>query len=89
MRNHELFKKIYGSLLGGTIGDAFGIRVEMMHYLDIQEQYGAVTHSDYLSSSSHFQTTTNYQARSNVFIGVYPKVHVHSCNMTMLHLLVN
>jgi len=41
-----LFKKIFGWLVGGAIGDAFGIRVEMMHYLDIKEQYGWVTHFD-------------------------------------------
>jgi hypothetical protein len=44
MKQEQLFKKIFGSLVGGAIGDAFGIRVEMMHYLDIKEQYGWVTH---------------------------------------------
>jgi hypothetical protein len=44
MEEHSLFKKIFGCLVGGAIGDAFGIRVEMMHYLDIKEQYGWVTH---------------------------------------------
>jgi hypothetical protein len=39
-----LFKKILGCLVGGAIGDAFGIRVEMMHYLDIKDQYGWVDH---------------------------------------------
>jgi hypothetical protein len=46
MENNSLFNKIFGSLVGGAIGDAFGIRVEMMHYLDIKEQYGWVTHFD-------------------------------------------
>jgi hypothetical protein len=46
VENHALFKKIFGCLVGGAIGDAFGIRVEMMHYLDIKEQYGWVTHFD-------------------------------------------
>jgi ADP-ribosylglycohydrolase len=46
MVDDSLFKKIFGCLVGGAIGDAFGIRVEMMHYLDIQEQYGMVTHFD-------------------------------------------
>ena len=46
MENVSLFKKIFGCLVGGAIGDAFGIRVEMMHYLDIKEQYGWVTHFD-------------------------------------------
>ncbi len=46
MRNTRLYNKIYGSLIGGAIGDAFGIRVEMMHYRDIEAQYGRVTHFD-------------------------------------------
>lgn len=44
MEEQSLFNKIFGWLVGGAIGDAFGIRVEMMHYLDIKEQYGWVTH---------------------------------------------
>ncbi len=44
MQDDILYKKIFGCLVGGAIGDAFGIRVEMMHYLDIKEQYGWVTH---------------------------------------------
>lgn len=46
MQDDNLFKKIFGCLVGGAIGDAFGIRVEMMHYLDIKDQYGWVTHFD-------------------------------------------
>jgi ADP-ribosylglycohydrolase len=46
MENVSLFNKIFGCLVGGAIGDAFGIRVEMMHYLDIEDQYGWVTHFD-------------------------------------------
>lgn len=49
MQDDNLYKKIFGCLVGGAIGDAFGIRVEMMHYLDIKEQYGWVTHFDDLS----------------------------------------
>ncbi len=48
MENVSLFNKIFGCLVGGAIGDASGIRVEMMHYLDIKEQYGWVTHFDNL-----------------------------------------
>jgi len=43
-----LYDKVYGCLLGGAIGDAFGIRLEMMHYRDIEAQYGRVTHFDQL-----------------------------------------
>jgi ADP-ribosylglycohydrolase len=43
-----LFDKVYGCLLGGAIGDAFGIRTEMMHFRDIEAQYGRVTHFDAL-----------------------------------------
>ena len=44
MKESVLFQKVFGLLAGGAIGDAFGIRVEMMHYLDIEEQYGRVDH---------------------------------------------
>src|SRR5439155_9471065 len=45
-RTTKLFDKVYGWLLGGAIGDAFGIRTEMMHYRDIEAQYGRVSHFD-------------------------------------------
>lgn len=44
MEEPTLYQKVFGLLAGGSIGDAFGIRVEMMHYLDIEEQYGKVEH---------------------------------------------
>lgn len=43
MAEGDLYDKILGCLLGGAIGDAFGIRVEMMHYRDIEAQYGRIT----------------------------------------------
>ena len=43
MNKTELFDKVYGCLLGGLIGDAFGAPVEGMHYKDIAEKYGKVT----------------------------------------------
>ncbi len=46
MGSSLLYQKVFGLLIGGAIGDAFGIRVEMMHYLDIQEQYGHIEHFD-------------------------------------------
>jgi hypothetical protein len=48
IRDSQLYKKVYGCLVGGAIGDAFGIRVEMMHYRDIEAQYGRITHFDSL-----------------------------------------
>ena len=48
MRESALYDKVYGLLLGQAIGDAFGIRLEMMHYRDIEEQYGRVTHFEAL-----------------------------------------
>lgn len=45
-RESDLYDKVFGCLLGAAIGDAFGIRVEMMHYRDIEEQYGRITHFD-------------------------------------------
>jgi hypothetical protein len=44
MAEPSLYDKVYGLLAGCALGDAFGIRVEMMHYLDIAEQYGRVDH---------------------------------------------
>lgn len=44
MRKTQLFDKVYGTILGGAIGDAYGIRVEMMHYKDIEAQYGLIDH---------------------------------------------
>jgi ADP-ribosylglycohydrolase len=35
-----LFKKVYGSLIGGAIGDALGGPVETMHYRFIREHHG-------------------------------------------------
>jgi ADP-ribosylglycohydrolase len=48
MRESALYDKVFGNLVGGAIGDAFGIRLEMMHYRDIEAQYGRVTHFDAL-----------------------------------------
>lgn len=46
MAQDRLYEKVFGCLLGAAIGDAFGIRVEMMHYRDIEAQYGHITHFD-------------------------------------------
>ncbi len=43
MTDSMLFDKIYGCIIGGAIGDAMGIPVEMMHYEDIEAQFGRVT----------------------------------------------
>jgi hypothetical protein len=48
IRKSQLYQKVFGCLVGGAIGDAFGIRVEMMHYRDIEAQYGQVTHFERL-----------------------------------------
>ncbi len=42
MNDSLLKKKIYGVVLGGAIGDAFGAPVENMHYKDIEAKYGRV-----------------------------------------------
>jgi hypothetical protein len=39
----------------GVVGNAFGIRMEMMHYRDIKAQYGRVTHLDALPSRQSSQ----------------------------------
>lgn len=41
--NTTLFKKVYGCLMGGSIGDAMGGPVEAMHYRAIRERVGKVT----------------------------------------------
>jgi len=46
LRKTALYDRIYGCLLGAAIGDAFGMRAEMMHYRDIAAQYGRVEHFD-------------------------------------------
>jgi hypothetical protein len=48
VRDSALYDKVFGCVVGGAIGDAFGIRLEMMHYRDIEAQYGRVTHFDRL-----------------------------------------
>jgi hypothetical protein len=48
IRDSALYDKVFGCVVGGAIGDAFGIRVEMMHFRDIEAQYGRVTHFDRL-----------------------------------------
>ena len=48
IRDSALYDKVFGCVVGGAIGDAFGIRLEMMHYRDIEAQYGRVTHFDRL-----------------------------------------
>jgi ADP-ribosylglycohydrolase len=44
LRGSLLYKKIFGSLMGGVIGDAFGGPIECMHYKFIRQLYnGRVT----------------------------------------------
>jgi len=40
----SLFKKIYGCLTGGLIGDAMGGPSEGMHHKDIETKFGRITH---------------------------------------------
>ena len=41
-RNSQLYRKIYGSLLGGVIGDAMGAPSERMTYEEIKEKFGYI-----------------------------------------------
>jgi len=43
MENTILFKKVYGCLMGGAIGDAMGGPVEGLHYQEIEKRHGKVT----------------------------------------------
>jgi len=42
MSESNLFKKVYGCIIGGAIGDALGACVENCHYKQIQETYGVL-----------------------------------------------
>ena len=42
MNGDELFEKVYGSVIGGCIGDALGAPTEGMHYKAIREHLGVV-----------------------------------------------
>lgn len=46
MKESLLYKKIYGCLAGGAVGDAFGAPFEGKHYKDIERDYGKVTDFD-------------------------------------------
>ncbi len=48
VRDTALYNKVFGYLVGTAIGDAFCYRTELMHYRDIEAQYGRVTHFDEL-----------------------------------------
>ena len=43
MENTLLYKKVYGCLAAGAIGDTFGRPVEGWHYKDIEEKKGRLT----------------------------------------------
>lgn len=43
LKSTLLFKKVYGALIGGSIGDAMGGPVESMHYKAIRKRVGKVT----------------------------------------------
>ncbi len=40
--NTQLYKKVYGCIMGGACGDALGAPLENMHCLDIEAQFGRV-----------------------------------------------
>jgi len=43
MKGSQLYRKIYGCLAGGAVGDALGKPFEGMHYKDVEKKYGKVT----------------------------------------------
>lgn len=43
IENTILFKKVFGCLIGGSIGDAMGGPVEMVHYKAIRRVFGKIT----------------------------------------------
>ena len=42
MKDSSIYKKVYGCLIGGLIGDAMGAPVETKHYKEIEKEYGQV-----------------------------------------------
>ncbi len=42
MKDSLIYKKVYGCLIGGLIGDAMGAPVETEHYKEIEKEYGQV-----------------------------------------------
>jgi len=42
MSESTVFKKVFGCIIGGAIGDALGACVENCHYKQIQETYGVL-----------------------------------------------
>lgn len=42
MEDSSIYKKVYGCLIGGLIGDAMGAPVETKHYKEIEKEYGQV-----------------------------------------------
>ena len=43
MENTVLYRKVWGCLIGGAIGDAMGGPTECMSYDEIQRKFGKVT----------------------------------------------
>lgn len=43
MGNSKLFDKVYGTLIGGLIGDAMGAPTEGLSYQEIKEKFGEIT----------------------------------------------
>ena len=43
MRNTWLFNKVYGSVIGGAIGDSLGAPIEGWQYNEIRQKYGRLT----------------------------------------------
>ncbi len=77
MRTTVLFDRVYGTILGGAIGDAYGIRVEMMHYKDIEAQYGLVDHFNPLprrqpSEQSHLELWHPFGIQPQNVSGYHP-----------------
>jgi ADP-ribosylglycohydrolase len=55
MNKSLLYKKIYGCLAGGAIGDAMGNPFENKHYKDIEKKYGRVT--DFIEGVHSYDVT--------------------------------
>ncbi len=43
MENTRLFDKVYGTMIGGLIGDAMGAPAEGLHWTEIEKRFGRIT----------------------------------------------
>ena len=69
-----LLDKIYGCLLGGMIGDAFGAPVEKLTYTEIKEKFGDDGIVDFEGTGTDDTAVRNQLISTILKCGGYPDV---------------